>query len=315
MRLVVSLPCLNEARTLPQVLDAIPRRIEGFSVVDLLVVDDGSTDGSQDVAKRHGAHVIRHEVNLGVGASFQDAVGFALAHSYDAMVTIDADGQFDPADIPRLMAPIKSGDAHFVSASRFRSNKPIKHMSGVKKWGNARVTGIINSLTRQKFSDVSCGYRAYSREALLRLNLQGVFTYTHEVFLSLAFQRLRIAEVPVVVRYFPGRQSRVASSISRYAVNTLSIIIRTYRDYRPLLFFSFLGLAFFGLGMCFLSFLGIWWLIHGAFTPHIWSGFVGAAFVFTAQILIVLGLIADMFVRIRKNQEELLYHAKKSMRP
>jgi glycosyltransferase involved in cell wall biosynthesis len=312
MKLLVFLPCLNEADTIAQVLSNVRQIKLPVDTIDILVVDDGSTDNSAVIAEKAGAIVLKNGINRGVGFTFQRAVAYAIQHKYSAMVNIDADGQFDTNDIPKLIAPIISGTSDFVSGSRFlgQTNK-IENMSGVKMWGNRKMTQLINRLARGHFTDVSCGFRAYSYEALLRLNLHGTFTYTQETFLNLAFQNLRISEVPISVKYFAGRQSRVAGSISKYAVNTSKIIFRTYRDYQPLRFFLMLTLAFSGTGSLFLLGLFSWFLYSGKFSPHIWAGFIGGFLNLTGLLFFVLGIVADMFVRMRRNQEEIIYRLKK----
>ena len=200
------LPCLNEAENLPKVLASLPKTIGDHST-DRLVVDDGSTDGSAEIARDNGAIVISHGVNYGVGRAFQTALAFAIKQRFDIMVTIDADGQFPVSDIPKLVDPILDRSASFVSANRFASNEQIEHMSAIKRWGNARMTSLINRLTGEKFYDVSCGFRAYSRDAMLRLNLMGQFTYTQEVFLNLAFKGMPIEESS---SWIPGSCSKHA---------------------------------------------------------------------------------------------------------
>ncbi len=306
MKILIVLPCLNEAENLPIVLARLPKTIDDHPT-DWLVVDDGSTDGSAEIARDNGAIVIRHDINCGVGRAFQTALAFAIKQRYDIMVTIDADGQFPISDISKLVDPILDGSASFVSANRFASDGQIEHMSAIKRWGNARMTSLINRLTGEQFYDVSCGFRAYSREAMLRLNLMGQFTYTQEVFLALAFKGMSIREIPIKVEYFPNRKSRVAGSIARYALNTFKIIFRTYRDYFPLKFFSAIGLGLLIPGLLLLIFLFGWYVHSGKFTPHIWSGFVGGGFVLAAAFCFILGLLADMMVRLRHNQEEILY--------
>ncbi len=312
MKLLVFLPCLNEAFTIEQVITSVRKINVSVDHVDILVVDDGSTDDSAAIALKSGAVVIRNGINRGVGYSFQKAVAYAIQHKYTAMVNIDADGQFDSNDIPKLIAPIIDGTSDFVSGSRFLGHpKKIENMSFVKMWGNRKMTQLINRLARGHFTDVSCGFRAYSYEALLRLNLHGTFTYTQETFLNLAFQNLRISEVPVSVKYFAGRKSRVAGSISKYAINTSKIIFRTYRDYQPLRFFLMLALMFGSVGSTFLLGLFSWFFYSGRFSPHIWAGFIGGFLNLTGLLFFVLGIVADMFVRMRRNQEEIIYRLKK----
>ncbi len=313
MKLLVFLPCFNEEATIAQVLNHVRQiKFPSTTTVDILVIDDGSSDNSAAIAEKAGATVLSNGINRGVGFTFQRAIAYAIQHKVAVMVNIDADGQFDTGDIPKLIAPIVSGTADFVSGSRFLGQtERIEHMSAVKKWGNRKMTQLINRLTKGNFTDVSCGFRAYSYEALLRLNLHGTFTYTQETFLNLAFQNLRLSEVPISVKYFEGRQSRVAGSILKYAINTSKIIFRTYRDYQPLRFFLLLALAFGGTGSLFLLGLFLWFLHSGKFSPHIWAGFVGGFFNLTGLLFFVLGIVADMFVRMRRNQEEIIYRLKK----
>ena len=313
LKILVMLPCLNEAENLPRVIASLPKTL-GDHAIDQLVVDDGSTDGSAEVARENGAIVISHGTNFGVGRAFQTGLAFAIKQRYDIMVTIDADGQFPVSDIPRLVGPILDRTASFVSANRFANNEQIEHMPAIKRWGNARMTTLISRLAGKKFYDVSCGFRAYSRDAMLRLNLMGQFTYTQEVFLNLAFKGMPIQEVPITVEYFPHRKSRVAGSITRYALNTSKIIFRTYRDYFPLKFFAGIGLGLMVPGLLLLMFLFSWYLYSGAFTPHIWSGFVGGGFLLAAAFCFILGLLADMMVRLRHNQEEILYLLRQDQR-
>jgi glycosyltransferase involved in cell wall biosynthesis len=312
MNLLVVIPCLNEEATVGEVIRGIPRQIEGIDRVDVLVVDDGSTDRSRAVAEEAGAHVISHKRNLGVGQALQTAVAYALENDYDILTNIDADGQFNTQQIPLLVKPIIDDDADFVAGSRFMNDQPIEHMPPVKRWGNARMNQLISRLAGQTFCDVSCGFRAYSRHALCRLNLHNQFTYTQETFLNLAFNHVRILQVPIDVTYFPGRESRVANSIWKYAFRTSNIIFRTYRDYQPLRFFWTIGaLVLFPALMLLAFFLG-WRLFSGHFSPHIWAGFSGTALFFFATLFFIVGLIADMLARIRKNQEDVLYCLKRN---
>jgi hypothetical protein len=181
----------------------------------------------------------------------------------------------------------------------------------IKYWGNLLVARLLRFFAGVDLADVSCGFRAYSREALLNLNLFGKFTYTQETILDLSFKGLRIAEVPVNVQYFEGRKSRVAGSIFRYAINSGKIITRTVRDFRPLRFFGGIGLTAFLLG-CLLD-GGLFWyyLKTGTFSPYKVVGFTGAALNIVGILLAGLGLLADMLDRIRTNQERILYYHKK----
>jgi len=312
VKLCVAIPALNEERSIETVIEAVPRSIEGVTSLQIVVVDDGSSDATRRLASAAGAHVISHGENRGVGAAFHSALEYALAMGADILVNIDGDGQFDPADIARLVAPVVADEADFVTASRFADPALYPDMPRVKFLGNKMMSWLISFLTGKDFRDVSCGFRAYSRLALLHLNLFGTFTYTQETFLDLSFKRLRIRELPMAVR--GTRQfgkSRVASSISRYAARTALIIFRSFRDYRPMIVFGSLAALMATLATA----LGLFLLVHyartGQFSPHKWAGF-SAGFLFTtAMVTFVTGLIADMLARIRSNQERMLLMLKR----
>ncbi len=313
MKLLVVMPCLNEAATVQQVVARIPRVIPKVSRVDVLVVDDGSTDATAGLATEAGAFVHSHGTNRGVGAALKSAISFALGRGYDLMVNIDGDGQFAPEDIPQLLAPILEGRADFTTASRFKEAARIpKKMSKVKLYGNKAMSFLISKLCGQKFYDVSCGFRAYSRETLLQLNLHGAFTYTQETFIDLVSKQLRIVEVPLDVQYFDGRKSRVAGNIFRYAVNSASIITRIYRDYFPFKFFMTIAAASLVLAMGFGSIVLYYYITTGRFIGHVFMASISAFFVLLTLLFFFAAVVTDMLVRIRNNQERMLYLAKKS---
>ncbi len=312
-RLCVVLPALNEEKSIEDVLKAIPRDIPTITDIDIVVVDDGSTDKTSEIAKAQGAHVVRHTTNKGVGAAFRSGVDKAIELGADFMVNIDADGQFDPKDIPTVLQPLLDKEAEFASASRFMKKDFYPVMSKVKFYGNHMMSWLISTLTGKKYYDVSCGFRAYSREVLLRLNLFGDFTYTQETFLDLSMKQILIKEVPIKLvcgtRQFG--KSRVASNLWRYAINTSKIIFRAFRDYKPMIVFGSIGailslFSFFGF-----AFIAIRYGLTGHFSPYKWvamtSGFLAAI----GLLVFVTSLIADMLARIRLNQERILYMLKK----
>jgi glycosyltransferase involved in cell wall biosynthesis len=306
--LLVVIPALDEEKTVGKVVREIPRDLPGVTRIEVLVVDDGSGDRTGAEAEAAGARVIRHASRQGVGAAFGTALRYAIDSGADLIVSIDADGQFDPRDIPALIEPVRSGSADFASASRFKDPARIPRMPVMKRWGNAVVSRLISRLTGQTFHDVSCGMRCYSRRAAMSLNPIGRFTYTQEVFLNLAFKQLRIAEVPVTVRgQREHGRSRVAGNLWRYGVNTSGIIFRCYRDYRPMLFFGSIALVLAVAGVGLLAFLGVHYLNTGVFSPHKWAGFSGAASLALASLVFFIGLIGDMLNRHRIYLEELLY--------
>jgi glycosyltransferase involved in cell wall biosynthesis len=272
----------------------------------VVVVDDGSTDQTGRLAREAGATVVRHPQNSGVGVAFQTMVRHALSQRADLLVTLDGDGQFNPADIVKLIAPIVAGDALVCTASRFRNAELVPTMPWVKKWGNRQVANLVNMLTGHRYADVSCGFRAYHREALLRLTVYHSFTYTHETFLDLAAKKVSIVEVPLVVR---GQRefgkSKVASSVLRYGARTAKIMLLTYRDQAPLRLCAYLAGVLVLLGALLLSWSYVTFYQTGSWLK--WAGFAGGATIGVAVLTLFFGFMADIATRLRRNQEEILY--------
>lgn len=310
MKLLIYMPALNEDSNIQKVISNLPKEIVGIDSIDYLVVDDGSMDHTAEFAVNSGAIVVSHGINRGVGRAFQSAVQFALELDADILVSIDADDQFDPAEIPSLILPILAKEVDMVIGTRFAAGKP-ENMPRLKYWGNKKLTQLISQVCGRKFTDVSCGYRAYNREALLRLNIFGIFTYTHETILSLVYQGLRVREIPIQVRYYPERKSRVAESILHYAVQVSMIILRVLLDYRPMRVFGTLGGIFLMIGSGFELFLLIHYTLTHSFTPYKNTGFIGLGFIIFGMLVFLIALITDMLNRLRINQDRLLYEFKK----
>lgn len=314
MKLLVLIPALNEEKTIANVIERIPRRMDRIDSIEVVVIDDGSSDRTAELAARSGAQVISHARNRGVGASFQTGVAYAIDRGADIVVNMDADGQFNPEDIPALVQPISRGEADMVTASRFKDRELWPKMSLVKFWGNRAMSLLISCLTGRKYYDVSCGFRAYSRETLLQMNLFGQFTYTQETFLDISFKGIEIGEIPIRVRGTREfGKSRVASNLFKYALQAFKIIFRSFRDYKPMLVFGGIGAVFFLLALMLAGFLLGHYLLTGAFSPHKWAGFTAGLFFVLGLLTVVTGLLADMMGRIRKNQERILYLLKKNL--
>ncbi len=308
-RLVVILPALNEEATIGDVLARIPAELDGIGQVTALVVDDGSQDRTAELAEAAGATVVRHPQNLGVGAAFATGIDHALACGADVIVNMDADGQFNPEDIPKLITPILADDYGFVTCTRFADPAKVPKMPGLKRWGNRVMCRLVNTINGGKpFTDVACGFRAYSRDTALRLNLYGDFTYTQETFIDLAAKKVSMTEVPLVVRGVREHgKSRVASNLWRYGFRTLTIMLRALRDRRPLTFFGSIAIVLLTLGFSMLGFVGVWWLATGKTTP--WTSLtpLGGAVAVMGFVVAVLALVADQIGRGRRIQEQLLY--------
>jgi glycosyltransferase involved in cell wall biosynthesis len=305
--IAVVLPAFNEEMLIGKVLQAIPAFVDS-----VIVVDDGSSDRTVEIAKFHNAVVISHGINRGVGMSLQSGIMRVLEIGSDIMVNIDADNQFDTADIEKIVMPITEDKADFVTASRFKDEQMYPLMSKAKLWGNKLVSVIVSTIIGTKFYDVSCGFRAYSKDTLLRLNLHGKFTYTHETILLLSFQNIRLMEVPVKVRGTREiGESRIASNIIRYGFKTLRIILQTYRDYDPFRMFTFIGGFFLVTALMSGSFVSFHFLSTGFFSPYKWVGFLfgGSLLMFIGFVL--MGFVIESLSVIRKNQDKMLYYLKK----
>jgi len=309
--LVVIIPAYNEEPSIVRVIQAIPQSIPGIRKVDVVVINDGSTDHTAEMVEQAGAFVVTHHENRGVGQSYTTGIHEALRLGADIVVNIDADGQFNAADIPSLVAPILSRKAELVTASRFKDPAKTPDMPLSRLLGNKLVSLIISLIVGRRFYDVSCGFRACSRDAALHLNVTGAFTYTQEMFLDLAFKGIHVIEVPIVVQGTREYgQSKISSNLFSYANRALRIILRAYRDYWPWRFFSSLAIACFIMTAALIGWLMYWRFFHGAFSPHIWSGFVGGFFFMLGMMFLIMGMVADMLRMIRLNAERSLYFDK-----
>lgn len=316
MKLVVISICHNEADTVGELLDMVPERIAGVKKIEKWIIDDGSTDNTIEVAAAHGASVVRDGAQKRLAFRFRESVDIALARGADVMVNIDGDLQFNPADIPKLVDPLVNNEADFVAADRFsdpatgKFRRP-KNMPLGKYLGNRLGARVVSRLSRQEFHDVTCGFRAYNRRALYALNTDGTHTYTQESFQILAMKRLRISSVPVPVKYYPERKSRVVKNVVHYTAVSAVNILRSYRDFAPLRFFGRLGGIPFFLGLACLAFFAAHWVVTGRFSPYKFLGFAGIYLLTMGIIFWGLGLVADMLSRMLNNQEKILERVKR----
>lgn len=311
-KLVVVIPALNEAKTIGQVIDNIPKHFDGIAHTEVLVVDDGSTDATEEVAIQKGAKVVSHHRSHGVGAAFHTGVENALMMGADVIVNIDADGQFNPQDITKLIIPITSGEAGFVTATRFANAEWLPTMPSAKMWGNTWVTRLVNFITGRKFTDVSCGFRAYNRDTALRLTLFGKFTYTQETLIDAAFKDIEIVEIPLQIRGEREHgKSRVANNLWRYATKSASIMFRAARDYKPVYFFGMPGLVVALVGLGCGIFLAIHYLKTGQTYPYRSLVSVSGVLLIIGFLLMFLSMLADMQHRNRMIIEKILYLTRK----
>ena len=242
MKLVVLIPAYNEEQNIGKVISSIPKKIPGIDTIDVIVVNDGSSDGTVEQAVNAGAtKIISHNTNMGVGAAFMTGIRNAVSLDADIVVTLDADSQFDSNQIPELIIPILNKQLDVVIGSRFLKTKP-EGIPRIKSIGNKIFSKIVSWSIGQKLTDTQTGFRAYSREALLNISVVNDFTYTQEVLIDLEFKKMRIGEVPVSVLYDDKRKSRVVKNVSGYTMRALSIIIKSLAFHRPILAFGLFGL-------------------------------------------------------------------------
>jgi glycosyltransferase involved in cell wall biosynthesis len=316
-KLIVIIPAYNEEGSIPVLLDRMPDLKAREIYLVPVVIDDGSVDRTGEFARLGGAIVLRHGANLGLGKTFRDGLEYAIENDADILVNIDADLQYDPADIEKLIQPILDQKADFVTADRFTDDHGKKlrpgNMPSVKYWGNQVMTRLVNALARTNLGDVSSGFRAYNREAILNLNLTGKYTYTHETILDLAFKRLGLISIPIPVKYFPERKSKIASNLIQYTNQTLRIILKAFRDYRPFYFFGLLALPPFVIGSVLSIFMLCFYLLTGDFTPYKFVGFIGVYLFSLGLVFFIIGFMADILVGIRLTAEKQLYLQKKAM--
>lgn len=308
-KLAVTIPAYNEAGSIARVIHEIPRKIEGIDEVEVIVVDDGSTDGTHVVAKEAGADkIIKFPSNKGLAIAFKVGLNTATDNGADIIVNIDADGQYNALEIPRLIKPILEGKAEIVLGSRFAGT--IEHMVPQKRFGNKLATFIVGLASGKKISDAQTGFRAFSREAALRLVIHSGYTYTQETIVQAAHKRMGIVEVPVEFRKRNGN-SRLISSIFTYAKNSAATLIRTYTYYNPLKTFTLIGGGLFLIGII----LGFRVFIHfintGMVTPYLPTALLSSVLAIIGFQIIVIGLIGDMEHQNRHIMEEILYRMRK----
>jgi len=300
--LVVLMPAYNEETNIEKAVLSIPRKIMGIKKVQVLVVDDGSSDKTAELALNGGADkVVSHKRNIGVGAAFMTGIRNAISMNADIVVTVDADSQFDTKQIPELIVPIQNHQLDVVIGSRFLNGRP-KDMPRVKMFGNRVFSKIISWLVGQRLGDTQSGFRAYSKEALLNVSIVNDFTYTQEVLIDLKFKGLQIGEIPVKVTYDEKRKSRVVKNIFHYTARALSIIIRTLAYHRPILAFGLFGAILVGGGI-FAKVITITGIFEGGVSAGLSTGFI-----ILGVVSFMMGILASVVFRRQAFAEKDLRH-------
>lgn len=308
MKLIVQIPCLNEAETLPRVVAQIPRRIPGVDVVEVLIVDDGSTDRTIEVAREVGVdHVVRHVGNKGLAQAFRTGIDACLRLGADVVVNTDGDDQYPGAEIPRLIAPILEGRAEMTVADR--QTATIEHFSPTKKLLQALGSWTVRQVSRTDVPDAPSGFRAYGREAALRLNVITGYSYTVETLIQAGARRTTIAYVPIRVNP-QTRASRLFGSSWNYVKHQLATIVRSYAMYEPLRVFTMLGLLVLLAGTVVIVRFVYYFFAEG-YSGHVQSLVLGAALWVAGLQILLNGLLADLIAANRRLVEEALYRLRR----
>lgn len=309
MKLIVQIPCLNEEATLPLVLKSIPRKIPGIDSIEILIIDDGSSDRTVEVARQLGVqHIVRHARNRGLGISFRHGVERALELGADIVVNTDGDNQYPQQRITDLVQPIVRGEADIVIADR--QTRRIAHFSPFKKWLQRVGSHIVNIAAGTDLPDAASGFRAYSRGSLLELNTITSFSYCMETIIQAGNKRLAITSIPVETNR-KTRESRLFKSTWEHVRKSGTAIVRAYLMYRPHVVFGAVGAVLFVAGSIpFARFLYLS-LTDAGGHGHLQSLIIGLLLLTAAFLCLVLNIIADLIRTNRILIEQELEHTKK----
>jgi glycosyltransferase involved in cell wall biosynthesis len=308
-KLIIQIPCFNEAETLPVALRDLPRSLAGIDEVEWLVIDDGSTDDTVAVARANGVdHVVSHTRNLGLAKGFMTGVDACLRLGADIIVNTDADNQYCADDIPALVQPILDGRADMVVGAR--PIQEIAHFSPAKKALQRLGSWAVRFASKTDVPDAPSGFRAFTRDTALRLNVTSEYTYTIETIIQAGRAGLAVESVPVRVNE-DLRPSRLVKSVPSYVRRSLITIVRIFMAYKPMRFFMIPGLVIFGIG--FLTGLRfVYFYLIGEGAGHIQSLIFTAVTLILGMLLIMFGLIADLFAVNRKLIEDMQWRVRKA---
>lgn len=309
-KLIIQIPCLNEATTLPATLADLPHSVPGIDVVEWLVIDDGSRDGTSAVARAHGVHhVVRFRRHKGLAAAFTAGIDACLKAGADFIVNTDADNQYAAQDIARLVAPLIAGEADIVIGDR--NIRDLASMSWQKKLLQRLGSWVVRRVSNTQVPDTTSGFRAYTREAALRMTVVSDFTYTLESIIQAGKKRMAVAHVEIGTN--PNtRPSRLFSSVYGYIKQSAATIVRTYTMYEPLKVFSYIGGTIFAMGVA-ISLRYLYFLLKGDTfgDRHLQSLILSAVLMIVGFQVILIGLVADAISGTRKLLEDLLYRVRR----
>ncbi len=304
MKLIIQIPCLNEAETLPVTLMALPRYVSGFQKVEWLIIDDGSRDNTVEVAKSLGVdHIVRHTGNKGLARAFMSGINACLHLGADVIVNTDADNQYNADDIPALVLPIVEKRADIVVGERPIAN--ISHFSPIKKMLQKLGSWAVRVASKTNVPDAPSGFRAISRSAAERLFVFNDYTYTLETIIQAGRCNMTMTSVPVRVNK-DLRESRLVKNIPAYIKRSIVTIIRIFVIYRPFYFFCTIGLTLFSIGFLIgLDFL--WKYLHNAGQGHIQSLILASVLLGMGFQTLLIAFIADLLSANRQLLEDIRF--------
>jgi len=311
MKLIIQIPAFNEEATIPQALRDLPKKIDGITAIETLVIDDGSHDNTVDAARKAGAnHVLQLKTHRGLSAAFTAGIDAALRLGADIIVNTDADNQYAAADIARLVAPIVRGSAEVVIGDREVAKSP--HMSPLKRTLQRIGSWTVGLASGVRVADVTSGFRAFSREAAMQINVFNPFTYTLETVIQAGNRNLGVQSVPVRTNA-PTRPSRLYRGMGTYLRKSMATIFRIYTLYRPLKTFFAIGTVLLFLGVA-LGVRYLWYFVKGD-AGHIQSLILAAVFLITGFHTWLIALLADLIAVNRRLSEDVLIRVKKLESP
>lgn len=307
MKLIIQIPCLNEEESLPKTLKALPKHIDGIDTIEILIINDGSADRTVEVAKQYGAnHIISFTRRKGLARAFGAGLDAALKANADIIVNTDADGQYRGEDIPRLIEPILKGEADIVIGNRDIEN--IRQFSWIKKRLQRIGSAVVRHLAGSTVSDATTGFRAYNREAALKLNIISNYTYTLESIIQAEHKDLAIANITISPNEVT-RKSRLFHSIPEYIKRSVVTIIRVYAMFNPFRLFTTIGAATIGIGIL-IGCRFIYYYILGLGAGMIQSLILAAVLLIIGFQILIVGLLADLISANRRLIEDALLRIK-----